>query len=292
METSKSRKRLSFVFLAALGFFWVIPIIWLLLNSFKTDSDFITSFSNLKGPIDYAARLWPKNFTTVNYVELFIGGAGANTTADLLPMMKNSFIVSISHTLLALIVVSLSAFAYERLDFPGGNAIFWGLMYMSMFPNVVGLLPMFKIATALNWVNNLNALIWPGLAGVFNIFLLRNFMKGIPKALDEAAYIDGASSLQVYRHVMLPSIKPVLIVVALFSFNGSWNDFLWPTIVMTDVRQQTLTAGLRLLMGQYEQKWAHLIASVLVSMVPPFMLYMVAQNYFLQGISIQAGVKG
>ena len=103
------------------------------------------------------------------------------------------------------------------------------------------------------------------LAGVFNIFLLRNFMKGIPKALDEAAYIDGASSLQVYRHVMLPSIKPVLIVVALFSFNGSWNDFLWPTIVMTDVRQQTLTAGLRLLMGQYEQKWAHLIASVLVS---------------------------
>ena len=70
METSKSRKRLSFVFLAALGFFWVIPIIWLLLNSFKTDSDFITSFSNLKGPIDYASRLWPKNFTTVNYVEL------------------------------------------------------------------------------------------------------------------------------------------------------------------------------------------------------------------------------
>ncbi|NCB36361.1 MAG: hypothetical protein EOM58_09995, partial [Clostridia bacterium] len=73
METSKSRKRLSFVFLAALGFFWVIPILWLLLNSFKTDSDFITSFSNLKGPIDYASRLWPKNFTTVNYVELFIG---------------------------------------------------------------------------------------------------------------------------------------------------------------------------------------------------------------------------
>ena len=292
MEVSKSRKRLSFIGLTVLGFFWVIPLIWLLLNSFKTDSAFITSFSNLKGPLDYVSRLWPKNFTFVNYKELFVGGAGANTSADLLPMMKNSFIVSISHTLLALVVVSLSAFAYERLDFPGGNAIFWAFMYMSMFPNVVGLLPMFKIATALGWVNNLNALIWPGLAGVFNIFLLRNFLRGIPKALDEAAYIDGASSFQVYRHVMLPSIKPVLVVIALFSFNGSWNDFLWPSIVLTDVRRQTLTAGLRLLMGQYEQKWAHLIASVLVSMIPPFMLYLVAQNYFLQGISIQAGVKG
>ncbi len=84
----------------------------------------------------------------------------------------------------------------------------------------------------------------------------------------------------------------MLIVIALFSFNGSWNDFLWPSIVLTDVRRQTLTAGLRLLMGQYEQKWAHLIASVLVSMIPPFLLYLVAQNYFLQGISIQAGIKG
>jgi len=289
---SKRRRQISFLALSVLGAFWIIPILWLLLNSFKTDSDFITSFSNLRGSWDYVTRLWPKNFTVVNYVELFVGGSGANTTADILPMFKNSFIVSISQTFLVLLVTSLSAYAYERLHFPGGNAIFWTLMYLSMFPNVVGLLPMFKIASALGWVNNLNALIWPALAGVFNIFLLRNFLKGIPKDFDEAATIDGANSFQVYTRVILPSIKPVLIVVGLFAFNGAWNDFLWPTIVMTDVRNQTLTAGLRLLMGQYEQKWAHLIASVLVSMVPPFLLYMVAQNYFLQGIAIQAGVKG
>lgn len=289
---SKRRRQISFLALSVLGIFWVIPIIWLILNSFKTDSDFITSFSNLRGSWDYVTRLWPKNFTFVNYVELFVGGSGANTTADILPMFKNSFIVSISQTLLVLLVTSLSAYAYERLHFPGGNAIFWTLMYLSMFPNVVGLLPMFKIASALGWINNLNALIWPGLAGVFNIFLLRNFLKGIPRDFDEAATIDGANSFQIYTRVILPSITPVLVVVGLFAFNGAWNDFLWPTIVMTDVRNQTLTAGLRLLMGQYEQKWAHLIASVLVSMVPPFLLYMVAQNYFLQGIAIQAGVKG
>ena len=165
-------------------------------------------------------------------------------------------------------------------------------MYMSMFPNVVSILPMFRISNALGWINNLNALIWPYMAGVFNIFLIRNFMKGIPKALDEAAIIDGANSFQVYLHIIVPSIMPVLIVVGLFSFNAAWNDFLWPTIVMTDADNQTLTAGLKLLMGQYEQKWAHLIASCLVSMVPPFLLYLIAQNYFLKGISVQAGVKG
>jgi multiple sugar transport system permease protein len=117
-------------------------------------------------------------------------------------------------------------------------------------------------------------------------------MKGIPKDLDEAASIDGASSLQIYLHIILPSIAPVMIVVGLFSFNGAWNDFLWPSIILTNPMNQTLTPGLRLLSGQYEQKWAHMIASCLVSMLPPLLLYLFAQKYFLAGISVQAGVKG
>ncbi len=292
MAENKLTKRIAFIFLFLLGIVWIVPIFWLIINSFKYDSDFITSFANVKGPLDYVTRLWPRQWTVVNYIEMFVGGAGTNTTANLLAMFKNSFIVAIAQTVGVLIITSLSAYAYERLNFKGGNAIFWALMYMSMFPNVVNLLPMFRIANALGWINNLNALIWPGLAGVFNIFLIRNFMKGIPKALDEAATIDGANSLQVYTRIILPSILPVMIVVGLFAFNGAWNDFLWPTIVMTDVNNQTLTAGLRLLSGQYEQKWAHMIASCLVSMMPPFLLYLVAQKYFLQGISVQAGVKG
>ena len=228
----------------------------------------------------------------VNYVEMFVGGEGTNTTANILAMFKNSFIVSIAVTVGTLIVTSLSAYAYERLNFKGGNKIFWALMYMSMFPNVVNLLPMFRISNALGWVDNLNALIWPSLAGVFNIFLIRNFMKGIPKDLDEAAAIDGANSFQIYLHVMLPSIAPVMIVVGLFAFNGAWNDFLWPSIILTNPMNQTLTPGLRLLSGQYEQKWAHMIASCLVSMIPPLVLYLFAQKYFLQGISVQAAVKG
>lgn len=271
---------------------WLVPVLWLILNSFKHDADFITSFANIEGPLDYLTRLFPREWTLENYVELFVGGENVNTTSNIGVMFRNSFIVSISQTVGVVIVTSLSAYAYERLHFKGGDKIFWTLMYISMFPNVVSVLPQFRIANALGWVNNIQALIWPGLAGVFNIFLIRNFMKSIPKDLDEAATIDGASSFQVYSKIILPSIAPVMIVVGLFAFNGAWNDYLWPRIVLTDVNNQTLTVGLRLLMGQYEQRWAHMIASCMVSMVPPFLLYLFAQKYFLQGISVQAGVKG
>lgn len=292
MAESKNARRIAFTFLLLLGIVWAVPVIWLILNSFKHDADFITSFANVTGPLDYLTRLIPRSWTVENYVEMFVGGENVNTTANIMAMFKNSFIVSIAQTVGVVIITSLSAYAYERLNFKGGNKIFWALMYMSMFPNVVAILPQFRIANALGWVNNLNALIWPGMAGVFNIFLIRNFMKSIPKALDEAATIDGASSMQVYTRIILPSIAPVMIVVGLFAFNGAWNDYLWPRIVMTDVNNQTLTAGLRLLMGQYEQRWAHMIASCLISMMPPFLLYLFAQKYFLQGISVQAGVKG
>lgn len=292
MAESKNARRIAFTFLLLLGIVWAVPVIWLILNSFKHDADFITSFANVTGPLDYLTRLIPRSWTLENYVEMFVGGANVNTTANIMAMFKNSFIVSIAQTVGVVIITSLSAYAYERLNFKGGDKIFWALMYMSMFPNVVAILPQFRIANALGWVNNLNALIWPGMAGVFNIFLIRNFMKSIPKALDEAATIDGASSMQVYTRIILPSIAPVMIVVGLFAFNGAWNDYLWPRIVMTDVNNQTLTAGLRLLMGQYEQRWAHMIASCLISMMPPFLLYLFAQKYFLQGISVQAGVKG
>ncbi len=292
MPKSRAAKTGAFCFLFLLGIVWCVPLVFALLSSFKTDAGFITSFSNLKGPWDYLTRLWPKAWTTENYIELFTGQGHINTYSGITTMFKNSFIVAIAQTAGVLIVTTLSAYAYERLPFKGGNAIFWSLMYMSMFPNVVSVLPLFRIANALGWVNNLHALIWPGLAGVFNIFLIRNFLKGVPKDLDEAATIDGAGSFKVFLHVIVPSIAPVLIVVGLFAFNGAWNDFLWPSIVMTDVRNQTLTAGLRLLQGQYDGYWAHMIASCIVSMVPPLLLYLVAQKYFLQGISVQAAVKG
>ena len=292
MAEQRRSKLIAFLFLLILGICWFEPIVWLITNSFRFEREFKVAFTGVSGPLDYLSRLIPKEWTLTNYIELFDVGGTLNTDANLGMMFQNSAIVSVTVTICVVLITSLAAYAYERLDFKGGDRIFWAILYASMFPNVVAILPQFRIANALGWVNTLNALIWPMLAGVFNIFLIRNFMKGIPKELDEAATIDGAGSFQVYTKIILPSIKPVLMVVALFAFNGAWNDFLWPRIVMTDVNNQTLTAGLRLLMGQYDGHQAHLIASCFISMMPPLALYLCAQKYFLQGISVQAGVKG
>ncbi|MBR5548043.1 MAG: carbohydrate ABC transporter permease [Clostridia bacterium] len=292
MAEQRRGKLIAFLFLIILGVCWFEPIAWLVANSFRMEREFKIAYSGVTGPLDYLSRLIPKAWTLTNYTELFDVGGTLNTDANIGMMFQNSAIVSVVVTLGVVLITSLAAYAYERMNFKGGNKIFWALLYASMFPNIVSILPQFRIANALGWVNNLNALIWPLMSGVFNVFLIRNFMKGIPRELDEAAVIDGASSFQVYTQVILPSIKPVLMVVALFAFNGAWNDFLWPRIVMTDVNNQTLTAGLRLLMGQYDGHQAHLIASCFISMLPPFALYLCAQKYFLRGISVQASVKG
>ena len=292
MAEQRRGKLIAFLFLLILGVCWFEPIIWLITNSFRFEREFKVAYTGVSDPLDYLSRLIPKEWTLTNYTELFNVGGTLNTDANLGIMFQNSAIVSVVVTCSVVFVTSLAAYGYEQLNFKGGNKIFWAILYASMFPNVVAILPQFRIANALGWVNNLNALIWPMLAGVFNIFLIRNFMKGIPRELDEAATIDGAGSFQVYTHVILPSLKPVLMVVALFAFNGAWNDYLWPRIVMTDVNNQTLTAGLRLLMGQYDGHQAHLIASCFISMMPPLALYLCAQKYFLRGISVQAGVKG
>lgn len=127
---------------------------------------------------------------------------------------------------------------------------------------------MFRICNALGWIDNLNALIWPSLAGVFNIFLIRNFLKGIPKDLDEAAAIDGAGSFAIYRHIILPSIKPVLIVVGLFAFNGAWNDLLWPSIVLTNPGKSDADTGTEAAERSVRAERGLMIASCLISMVP------------------------
>ena len=293
MAESKNARRIAFTFLLLLGIVWAVPVIWLILNSFKHDADFITSFANVTGPLDYLTRLIPRSWTVENYVEMFVGGENVNTTANIMAMFKNSFIVSIAQTVGVVIITSLSAYAYERLNFKNGERIFWTLFYISLFPSAVNILSLFRICYSLGWVNDINALIWPRVTGVLNIFLLRNFLKSVPKEMDEAARIDGAGSFGIYRYVILPSITPVLIVVGLFAFNAAWNDYLWPVIVMNEPSNQTLTSGLRLLKGQYEySQWTNLLACCILSMLLPLALYMFAQKYFLQGISVQAAVKG
>jgi multiple sugar transport system permease protein len=272
-------KIIAFAFLFMLMIVWIMPLLW-------------TIFSSLKPSIEAKQYLKLKNIIPItwsleNYAYVF------NTaTTPIMGWMSNSLIVAISQVVLVLFIASTSAFAYERLHFRGKEAIFWTVFGLSMFPNVVGLVPLFQIMNTLKWLDKLPSIIFPGVTGVFNIFLIRNFLKGVPKELDEAASIDGAGSWQTYLRIILPSLRPVLTVVALFAFTGAWNDFVWPSIAITNPKNLTLTPGLRLLQVSEGTHVVRQLAGGVMGMIPTFLIYLLAQKYFLSGLNLGSGIKG
>ncbi|MFP7476933.1 carbohydrate ABC transporter permease [Terribacillus saccharophilus] len=278
MKGTNKTKIIAFIFLLVMAVLWVFPLIWAVFTSFKSEAEITNA----------AVSFLPIHWTVSNYSELLFYNAST-------PVMKwflNSLIIAVGHTLLVLVVVSLAAYGYTRLQFKGRDLLFGMLLASMMFPAVVNLIPLYSIVDSIGWVNNLLAVIVPGAAGVFNIFLVRQFVLGIPKTFDESAKIDGASEFQIFYLIILPLIRPVLTVVALFSFTGAWNDFLWPSIVLNDIDKLPITPGLQLLQGQYMTYPGIGTAGALIALVPTFLLYLFAQRYFMQSMSLSSGVKG
>ncbi|MCD7035389.1 carbohydrate ABC transporter permease [Metabacillus sp. GX 13764] len=278
MYQNKSTKIIAFIFLLIMAVIWIFPILWGLFTSFKSEDEITAA----------GVSLLPVHWSVSNYSQLLFN----NDSTPIVKWFTNSMIISVSHTLLTLVVVSLAAYGYTRMEFKGRNWLFGFLLASMMFPSVVNLIPLYGIMDSLGWVNNFLAVIVPGAAGVFNIFLVRQFVLGIPKTFDESARIDGANEFQIFYLIILPLIKPVLTVVALFSFTASWNDFLWPSIVLNDVNMMPITPGLQLLQGQYMTYPGIGTAGALIALVPTFLLYIFAQKYFMQSMSLSSGVKG
>jgi len=277
MKKMNLSKIIAFVFLVGMCIVWATPLIWAFFTSFKSEVEII----------NHTSRLLPINWVLANYTRALF-----STSTPVFSWFINSVIISVSHTILVLFVVSTAAYGYTRLKFKGRDAIFFFLLATMMFPGVVNLIPLFAIVDRFGWINNPLAVIVPGATGVFNIFLVRQFMLGIPNEFDESARIDGASDFQIFTKIMLPLIRPILTVVALFAFTGSWNDFLWPSIVFNDIRNLPLTPGLQLLQGTFHQQIGALLAGALFAIIPTFLLYLFAQKYFLESLSLSSGVKG
>jgi multiple sugar transport system permease protein len=271
-------KFVSLIFLLFMAIIWIVPLLYTITSSFKSEDDIQSS----------AFTILPIHWVIGNYQDVLF----ENTSAPVAKWFMNSLIISVSQTVLVLAIVSLAGFGYSRMKFKGRDAIFLFLMATMMFPAVVNLIPLYKIIDSLGWVNNYLAAIVPGTAGVFNIFLVRQFMQGIPKDFDESARVDGASDFQIFSKLILPLIRPVLTVVALFTFTASWNDFLWPSIVFNDVEKMPITPGLQLLQGMYALDVAHALTGALVAIVPTFILYLFTQKYFMESLSLSSGVKG
>lgn len=280
MKTSIKSKVIAYMFLVSMSLIWVVPLLFGILTSLKSETEIkLVGF-----------KMLPITWTLKHYIEVL-----ENTTnAPMLRWYVNSLVISVTQTILVLIIVSLAAYGYTRIKFKGRDTLFWVLMSASMFPSVVNIIPTYKIVDSFGWVNTIWAAIVPGLGGVANIFLVRQFMKGIPMEYDESARMDGASEYTIYSKIILPLIKPILTVVALFTFTGSWNDFLWPSIIFNDIDKMTVTAGLQLLKGIYGDyiKVGQLMSSATLALIPTFILFLFAQKYFMESLSLSSGVKG
>ena len=205
----------------------------------------------------------------------------------------NSMFIAMIVAVITVFLVALTAYGYSRLQFKYRDQLFFFIMAVSLFPSVTNIIPLYQVISLFDWVNTPVAMIVPGLGSVTNVFLARQFLLGVPRDFDEAAKIDGAGEFNVFFRIILPVMKPILTVVALFSFTGSWNDFLWPTIVFNDVEKMPLTAGLQLLQGAYGGfQIGPILASACLAMIPTFILYLFAQKYFLQSMSLGSGIKG
>lgn len=268
---------IAFLFLIVMTILWLFPMVWTLFSSFKSELDIIKS----------GYKFTPTDWVADNYKEIL-----SSNTAPVIKWFINSMFISTVHTFLMVIFASLAAYAFARLEFKGRNQIFWMLIASSMFPAIVNLIPTFKIVHWFGWINTPWAVIIPGLGSVFNIYLIRQFMLGIPKDLDEAARIDGANSFLIFVRIIIPLSRPVLTVVALFSFTGSWNDFLWPSIAINDIDKMPITPGLKLLQGVFTSQLGQLSAGAVIGMIPPIIIYLFAQRYFVKGLNLSAGLKG
>ncbi len=272
------------VCLTLLAILWVIPIIWALGASFKPD---------LYTDVDQLFPS-PENWTWANYSYLLFNGE-----YPVLRWILNSFIVALISTVIYLIVVSFAAYALVFVDFRFKNIIFNIVLASMMVPGIVTFIPMYNLMDSFGWAGAADwtyflSLIFPGLGGVFGLFLIRSFFLNIPKELIESCKVDGSNNFQIFFRVILPIGKSAIFVAAIFAFLGNWNDFMWPQQMSIGVQLfspelLTLPVGLAKLSGSKTGDVAPLAGAVL-SAIPVMAVYVFSQKYIIDGVS-RSGIK-
>lgn len=266
-----SRELPTYVFLAIASLFIGLPLLILLSQSFMNSQDIAHIPPVILPPVP----------TLSNYQHLFI-----HDDLMLPRWLFNSFYVSTISTALVLVVASPAAYAFARLRFPGRNALFLLLLITIMIPNQTTLIPNFLLMRDLKFLNTYNALIFPGLANVFAVFLLRQFFQSIPTELEEAARLDGASYFGIFRRIVIPLSVSAFAALGVFVFLSNWNDFVWPLIATTSTDMRTLPVGLTVLNGNYGVLDRGLnFAGAIFASAPVLVVYVIFQRWIIKGIT-------
>jgi multiple sugar transport system permease protein len=266
----------TYILLTLIALLILMPLVWMVSTSFKPRAW-------LFAPEIY----WiPPVPSLVNYERLF-----NNPATPILRWFVNSVFVATMVTLLILFVDALAAYAYARMEFPGRKILFTLLLATLFMPGIMFLIPNFLTVFRLGLLNSYTGVIIPALAGVFGVFFLRQFFEALPKELEEAAVIDGASTLQTFFQIVLPLSKPALATLGVITFLGSWNDFLWPLLILSNRNMLTLPPGLRTLQGAYTSEYGLMMAGAVVVAIPVLIIYIFLQRYIVESVAT-SGLKG
>ena len=274
-RNERIRSVVGFVVLVALAAIVLLPIWWIFRSSLMTNA------SMYKYPPDF----FPDKWRFSNYAETL-------QSFDFLRYFLNSAIIIVPSVLGGVATATLSGYAFARLRFKGKKLLFMLCVGSMLLPGMVTLIPLYIMWTNFFHISGFLPLIIPYFCGggAFNIFLIRQFIAGIPRELDEAATIDGANRMQILVRILLPAIRPAMIVVGLFIFIGIWNDLLQQTIYISKPENYTIAIGLTMFKGMLEVDWAKIMCATCLSFVPGVVIYLIGQRYFVEGI-VMTGMK-
>lgn len=252
----------------------LLPLIWMVLTSLKPENDVTT----------FPPSLWPAHWTLVAYANVW-------TRVPFGRFFLNTVIFAGGVTLVSLLFDSMTVYALSRLRFPGRDVVFVVILVAMMLPFQVTFIPLYVTVHSLHLLNSYGGLIIPRATNAFGIFMLRQFFMSLPRDLDEAARVDGASEFYIYSRIILPLSGPALATLAIFHFMYNWNDFLWPLLVTSTTDMETLPAGLALFVGQHVVEYAVVMAGAVLALLPLFVVFIFAQKYFVRGVAL-TGLKG
>ncbi len=276
MRSMKSKiNKTSMVTLILISVIMLFPFFWLVRSAFMSDREIMSM------PIKWI----PERMRYENYGLIF-------ERAPFLRYFLNSILLVAVNVIAQVVSSSFIAYGFARFRFKGKNFLFGVMLSTMMIPYTVVMIPQFMMWQMIGMYNTYIPLMLPAFFGsAFNMFLVNQFYRGIPKAYDEAALVDGANYLKIYFKVIIPMSKPVLCSVGVFTFMSTWNDFLGPLLYLEDEKLKTVSLGLQTFIGQYTGSWNLLMAASSLAIIPMVIIFFFAQRYFIEGITF-SGLKG
>lgn len=273
MEGKKISRIFMHLFLIIIAIIMILPFVWMVLTSFKS----VTESTQMNPFV-----IFPSQWIIENYIEVIKGN-------DFLALYINTFLMMIFRVICSVLFSAMAAYAFARLEFPGRNFLFGLVLFQMMIPAQVFIIPQYLMIDQINMRNTIFALVFPGLVSAFGTFLLRQFFMGLPKELEEAAYLDGCNIGQTFFKVMLPLARSGLVALSIFTALFAFKDLMWPLIVNSNTDAATLSSALSKIQSAYSVNYPQLMAASVLAIWPMLAVYIIFQKQFIEGIATSGG---